>query len=100
METLEQIKSRLTAKFPEARLDILPNEAPSGQLSLVVDGAHLFEVAQFLRDDAELRLDYCSNATGIDWPEKVEKLKSKVKKLVDGVEKEVEEVTEKRSGGY
>ena len=50
---------------------------------------------KFLRDDPALRLDYCSNVTGIDWPEA--ELKVKVKKVVDGVEKEVEEET-KRPG--
>ena len=57
-----------------------------------MDREHGLPVAQFLRDDAELRLDYCSNATGVDWPEAELSEKIKVKKLVDGVEKEVEEV--------
>jgi NADH-quinone oxidoreductase subunit C len=57
-------------------------------------------VARFLRDDPQLRLDFASNVTGIDWPDRVEKTKTKVKKVVDGVEKEVEETLEKKIPGY
>jgi NADH-quinone oxidoreductase subunit C len=57
-------------------------------------------VAKALRDDAELRLDYASNVTGIDWLDQTTKEKVKVKKVVDGVEKEVEETVEKKSAGY
>ncbi|HEX5220962.1 MAG TPA: NADH-quinone oxidoreductase subunit C [Verrucomicrobiae bacterium] len=92
METLEHIKSRIETSVPGARIEIVANDAPSAQRSLLVDREHGLPVAQFLRDDAELRLDYCSNATGVDWPEAELSEKIKVKKLVDGVEKEVEEV--------
>lgn len=92
METPEQIKIRLEAAIPGVKLEIIPNDSPSAQRSLLVDAAHAFAVAQFLRDDPQLRLDYCSNVTGVDWPDRVQK--TKVKKLVDGVEKEVEEATQ------
>lgn len=81
-------------------LEVIPNDSPSGQLSLLVDAAYAVAVATYMRDDPELRLDYCSNATGIDWPERVEKTKSKVKQMVEGVEKEVEETTETTIPGY
>jgi NADH-quinone oxidoreductase subunit C len=100
METLEQIKSRITHALPGARLEIIPNESPSGQRSLLVDNEHCLAVAKFLRDDAELRLDYCSNVTGVDWPELEISEKTKVKKIVDGVEKEVEEVKKTIRPGY
>jgi NADH-quinone oxidoreductase subunit C len=45
-------------------------------------------------------LDYCSNATGIDWPELVIKTKVKKKVVVEGVEKEVEEIVETVRPGY
>lgn len=92
METLEQIKARIEAVVQSARIEIIANDAPSGQRSLLVSREHGVAVARFLRDDAELRLDYCSNATGVDWPEAELSVKIKVKKVVDGVEKEVEEV--------
>ena len=94
METLEQIKARIEALWTGTRLDIIANESPSGQRSLLVDNPHAVRVAEFLRDDPELRLDYCSNVTGVDWPEVV--IKTKVKKVVTtgGVEKEVEETIE------
>jgi len=57
-----------------------------------VDNAHAVAVAKFLRDDPQLRFDYASNVTGVDWPDAELSEKVKVKKLVDGVEKEFEEV--------
>jgi hypothetical protein len=56
-------------------------------------------VAKFLRDDPSCAFDYASNVTGVDWPEKTIKEKVKVKKVVDGVEKEVEEVSETKTPG-
>ena len=100
METLEQIKSRLEAAVADARIEIMPNESPSGQRSLIVDSEHGLPVARILRDDAELRLDYCSNATGVDWPEAELTEKVKVKKIVNGVEKEVEEAKKTLRPGY
>jgi NADH-quinone oxidoreductase subunit C len=92
METLEQIKSRIETVVQGARLEIIPNESPSAQRSLLLDNEHGLAVAKFLRDDAELQLDYASNVTGVDWPEAELTEKIKVKKVVDGVEKEVEEM--------
>lgn len=100
METLEQIKARAEAAIPGAQLVIVKNDAPSAQHSLLVDNARAFAVAQFLRDDPQLRLDYCSNATGVDWPELELTEKIKVKKVVDGLEKEVEEVKKTKRPGY
>src|SRR5712664_4017533 len=93
MNTLEQIKSRIEAAVPGARLEVVPNDSPSGQISLLVDNEHAFAVAKFLRDDPQLRFDYASNVTGVDWPDT--KLKIKVKRMVEGVEKDVEETIKK-----
>ena len=57
-------------------------------------------VARFLRDSAGLRLDYCSNVTGVDWLDTETSEKIKVKQVVDGLEKEVEEVRKTRTPGY
>lgn len=89
MEPLEQIQTRLQAACPGAVIEWVTNPAPSAQHGLRVDRDQAVAVARFLRDDPELQLDYCSNVTGVDWPQRTEK--SKVKKVVDGVEKEVEE---------
>lgn len=97
---LENIKSVLEANVPGCRLEIIPNGSPSEQHSLLVDAAHAFSVARFLRDSADLRFDFCSNVTGIDWPPKETSNKVKTKKLVDGVEKEVEEVVKSTTPGY
>lgn len=94
METLEQIKGRLEASSPLVEVEILPNECAAGERSLLVAAAGGAEAARFLRDDPQLRLDYCSNVTGVDWPEAVLKTKVKKKTVVEGVEKEVEETIE------
>jgi len=100
VETLDEIKARLEAAIPGAQLQVVPNDSPANQRSLLVDAAHASAVAGFLRDDLRLRLDFASNVTGIDWPDRVEKTKTKVKKTVEGVEKEVEETVEKAIPGY
>jgi NADH-quinone oxidoreductase subunit C len=90
MEPLEQILDRLRSAFPGAGVEWVANGSSSGQHSLAVGRDLAREVALFLRDDAGLRLDYCSNVTGVDWPARQEKVK--VRRSVEGVEKEVEEV--------
>jgi NADH-quinone oxidoreductase subunit C len=100
METLEEIKSRIESAVPGVSVTIVANDSPCAQRSLHVDNEHAFAVAKFLRDDPQLQLDYASNVTGVDWPDKVEKIKTKVKKVIDGVEKEIEETTEKTTPGY
>jgi len=97
---LEEIKSQIEANVPGCRLEIIPNGSPSGQHSLLVDTEHAFTAASFLRDGATPRFDFLSNATGIDWPVKEVSTKVKTKKLVDGVEKEVDEVVKTQTGGY
>jgi NADH-quinone oxidoreductase subunit C len=37
---------------------------------LLIEATHAVEIARWLRDDTALHLDYCSNATGVDWPDK------------------------------
>ena len=100
METLEQIKSRLEAALPSAKIEILANECAAGEHSLLVDAASGFAVTKFLRDDTQLKLDYCSNVTGIDWPEAKIKTKVKKKVVVEGAEKEVEETIETLRSGH
>jgi len=81
-------------------LEIIPNDSPARQPSLLVDSEHALAVARFWREDASLRLDYASNVTGVDWLDSVLKEKVKVKKIVEGTEKEVDEVVEKKKPGY
>jgi NADH-quinone oxidoreductase subunit C len=100
METLEAIKSRIEAALPGISIQVFNNDSPSAQHSLLVPSESGLSVARFLKEDASLRLDYASNVTGVDWPDLVIKDKTKVKKLVEGVEKEVEEVSERTRPGY
>jgi NADH-quinone oxidoreductase subunit C len=100
MESLEQIKARMEAAVPGAKIDLVPNPGPANQPSLLIDNDHAAAVATFLRDDPALRLDFCSNATGLDWLDRTVKKTVKVKKIVDGAEKEVDETTEEFFPGY
>ena len=98
MKTVEEIKAAIEAAVPGAKIEVSTNPAPSAQHSLLIGRERGAEVAAFLRDDAELALDYLSNLTGVDWPDKeiAEKVKvpKQVTKTVDGVEQTVEELVE------
>ena len=100
MESLEQIKTRIEAAVPGASVTIVPNTTPANQPSLLLDKEHAFAAVKFLRDDAELRLDYCSSVTGVDWLDRVVKKTVKVKQVVDGVEKEIDQAEEEKLPGY
>jgi NADH-quinone oxidoreductase subunit C len=96
MKTVEEIKAAVKAALPNAGVEVLPNPSVSGQHSLRLVPAQAVDVAKFLRD--ELLLDFLSNVTGVDWPDKevTEKVKvtRPVTKLVDGVETIAEETVE------
>lgn len=100
MLSLETIKGQVEQAIPGAKLEIVKNDSPSAQHSLLVDNASGLAVAKYLRDEPSLRFDYASNVTGVDWPELELTEKSKVKKVVDGLEKEVEEVKKTIRPGY
>ncbi len=101
MESLEQLRDRLVARFPGAQLTILPNPGPAAEHSLLLDPKFGREIALFLRDDAALQLDYCSNATGVDWPDKevVDVKKTTVPDPAGGPAKVVEEKTKRFEPG-
>ena len=100
MESLEQIKTRMEAAIPGVRLVIIPNGSPSGQHSLLVDNEHAMAVAEFLREAPGLRFDYASNVTGVDWLDAVVKKSIKVKQVIDGIGKDVDQAVEERKPGY
>src|SRR5437588_8791548 len=100
MLPLEQIKTRIESAVSGAKIDIVPNSSPSQQASLLINNEHAVEIARFLRDDPELRLDFCSNVTGVDWLDRTIKKTVKVKQVVDGVEKEVDQISEEKVPGY
>ncbi|MGD0520635.1 MAG: NADH-quinone oxidoreductase subunit C [Terracidiphilus sp.] len=96
--TVEGIKMMIETAVPGAGVEIVPNPSVSGQHSLRLAPSHAVAVAKFLRDDTELALDYLSNVTGVDWPdkeipEKVQVIRT-VTRTVDGVEQTAEETVE------
>jgi len=100
----EAVRAALVAAIPGCEVTVLENGSVSGQHSLVLGHEHAVEAAKFLRDNAELRLDFCSNMTGVDWPDKEVTEKVKVKKVVEGPEgpseQEVEETRKTTVPGY
>src|SRR5256886_17605135 len=100
METLDQIQNRVELASRGAKIDVIANPGPSQQSSLLIDNEHAVAVAQFLRDHPALKFDFCSNVTGVDWLDRVVKKTTKVKQVVDGVEKEVDQRTEEKIPGY
>jgi len=100
VETLEQIKNRAELGARGARIDLVVNPGPSQQSSLLIDNEHAVEVAKFLRDHPVLSFDFCSNVTGVDWLDRKVKKTTKVKQIVDGVEKEVDQAIEETIPGY
>ncbi len=100
MESLEEIKARIVAAMPGANVTIVPNPGPANQPSLLLDNEHAFAAVRFLRDDEMLRLDFCSNVTGVDWLDRTVKKTVKVKTIVDGVETEIDQSGEEKISGY
>jgi NADH-quinone oxidoreductase subunit C len=100
VEPIEQIKARIEAAFPGVKIELIQNTSPSQQHSILIDKAHALVVAKFLRDDSVLRLDFCSNVTGVDWLDRTVKKTIKEKQFVDGVEKEVAQTSEEKIPGY
>ncbi len=100
MESLEQIRARIAAAIPDAKIEIVPAPSPANQPSLLIDNDHAVAVARFLRTDPALLLDFCSNVTGVDWLDRVVKKAMKVKTVVEGEEKEVDQTTEEKISGY
>ena len=72
MKTVEETKAMIEAAVPGAAVEIAPNPNPSLPHSLRIAPACALAVAKFLRDDEDLKLDFLSNVTGVDWPESLE----------------------------
>ncbi|MDE3200515.1 MAG: NADH-quinone oxidoreductase subunit C [Acidobacteriota bacterium] len=99
MKTVEEIKAAIEAAVPGAGVEVVTNPGPAAEHSLRIGQKHAVKVAEFLRDDSELALDFLSNLTAVDWPDKeiTEKVKvtREVQKPVEGGEPgQVQTVTE------
>lgn len=100
----EAIRAALEAGIPGCEVAVVENGSPSEQHSLLLGHEHAVEAAKFLREHAEFRMDFCSNVTGVDWPDKEVTEKVKVKKVVDSpegpTEQEVVETQKTLVPGY
>jgi NADH-quinone oxidoreductase subunit C len=95
---METLKTSLEAALPGCAVEMVLNPSVCAQHSLLVAPADAVAVATRLRD-AE-GFDYCSNVTGVDWPAREVTEKIKLKKLVEGVEQEVEETQKRMTDAY
>lgn len=85
--------------MPGAGVEVLPNPAVADQSSLRVDSGHAVAVARVLRDEPSWQLDYCSNVTGVDWPEAIVREPVRTQRVIQGVEREVMAMVERRRPG-
>ncbi len=99
MESIEQIKARIESTIPGAGVEIVLNGCPAGQSSLLLAAGQALAIARFLRDDPDLRLDYASNVTGVDYLDKTVKEKIRSRQLIDGQEREIEQIVETQVPG-
>lgn len=74
MSTLspQSVLNRLHAALPQARVELVNNPGPSAQHALLVAREDAVQVAEFLKNDPELLLDYASCVSGADYPEYLE----------------------------
>ncbi|MCS7090185.1 MAG: NADH-quinone oxidoreductase subunit C [Verrucomicrobiota bacterium] len=100
MESTETIRLRILEAVPGALLEVVPNGAPVGQPSLLVDPEHALAVARFLRDAPGLQFDYCSNVTGVDWLDREEEEIVRDRVAETGGEKKIEEPRKRVRPGY
>jgi NADH-quinone oxidoreductase subunit C len=100
MDRVDKIKTAIESAIPGCSISLIFNGSPSAQHSLLIDSQHAIDVARFLRDHPELRLDFCSNMTAIDWLDSEVTERVRVKKLVDGADQEIEETKKTKVLGY
>jgi NADH-quinone oxidoreductase subunit C len=102
METADQIRNRLLARFPGAEASVVVNPGPAAQHSILVGSARAREIAEFLRDDPGLQLDFCSNVSGVDWLDReiVETVRTTAPDTAGGPAKVVEQKTKRVQPGY
>jgi len=68
--TSAELFNLLRTKFGEGA--VLEHVEGVGDPFIVVTPQYLYEVASFLKHDPACRFDFCSNVTGIDWPDRQE----------------------------
>jgi len=70
--TPETVLARIQTALPGARVELVNNPSPCGQHSIVVHCEDALQVAEFLKNDPELLLDFASNVSGVDYPDHLE----------------------------
>ena len=68
----QTVLHRIHAVLPQARVELVNNPSPSGQHALLAHREDAVQIAEFLKNDPELLLDYASDVSGVDYPEYLE----------------------------
>lgn len=102
MPPLEEIRQFILTRVPGAEATVCANPGPAAQHSILLGATLAREVALALRDDPALRFDYCSNVTGIDWPERevVETKRTAAPDAAGGSPRYIEEKQTRREPGF
>jgi NADH-quinone oxidoreductase subunit C len=82
MPDIETIQQMIELAVSGARVEVIKNPSPSNQHSILVDNQHIIEVARFLKNNNELRFDYVSDITGVDWLDKTVEEKISIRKCL------------------
>ncbi|MFA7344042.1 MAG: NADH-quinone oxidoreductase subunit C [Terrimicrobiaceae bacterium] len=88
----------IRAALPSAGIELLKNQSPCAQHSLLVAPKDARAVAEFLRDS--LGYDFCSNVSGVDWPARKVKEAIVRRETVEGVGTDVQETIEREIPGF
>ena len=100
MTNVQAIRGQILAALPKSNIELVENDSPCGQHSLLVEAKDLLGVARFAKSPTGLGFDYCSNVTGVDVVDRIETSRRKEKRIVDGEETEIERVEETRIPGW
>jgi NADH-quinone oxidoreductase subunit C len=65
--TVEQVRDAALQAAPGAAIEIIPSTPAAEQPALLVDAGHVVAVAEFLKADPQLQMDFCSCVTGVDY---------------------------------
>ena len=68
----ETVLEKILAALPGVRAELLNNPSPCGQHAILVHREDALKTAEFLKNDPELRLDFASNVSGVDYPDHLE----------------------------
>jgi len=99
VETLEQIKNRAELAARGAKIDIVVNPGPSQQIFAADRQRSRGRDRTITSGSSGLGIRLLLKCDRVDWPDRIVR-NTKVKTVVEGVEKEIDQTTEEKIPGY